>query len=283
MLHSWIQEFVVKDKKMNPVLRKALCSSVLLICSFASLKVAAAEYHFGINAEVSYSESEAEVRHRYGAFLDELGKATGHKFVFSPVYSDRVDQAVATKQYDFLLIHTHAALKAEKNNSYQLVGFTEDRKNNAVFFFVRPDSPIQTMPEIAGSRLGVPGLQSWATATARATLKAAAPTQEPKVVTTRFQDAVPLMVELNIASVGISRSKKLVDDYVSRKKIRVVHTTQPLPLNALIAAPNVPETLISEMRAAIATMAKSKVFEPLSFKGLRYSADESQRQRAFYQ
>jgi hypothetical protein len=69
------------------------CSVVLLICSLASLKVFAAEYHFGINAEVSYSESEAEVRHRYAAFLDELGKATGDRFVFSPVYSDRVEQA----------------------------------------------------------------------------------------------------------------------------------------------------------------------------------------------
>jgi ABC-type phosphate/phosphonate transport system substrate-binding protein len=249
----------------------------------ASLKVFAAEYHFGINAEVSYSESEAEVRHRYAAFLDELGKATGDKFVFSPVYSDRVEQAIAIKQYDFLLIHTHAALKAEKNDNYQVVGFTDDRKNNAVYFFVRPDSPIQTLAEMARSLIGSPGLQSWATATARATLKSAAPSQQPKFVTTRIQEVVPLMVELKTAAVGVSRTKKLVEDYVGRKKLRVVYVTPPLPLNAVIAAPNVPAAQIREMREAIAGMTRSKSFEPLSFKGLRFSEDEGQRLRAFYQ
>lgn len=267
---------------MNPILGKALYGLVSLICSLAGLNATAAEYRFGINAEVSYNESEAEVRHRYGPFLDELGKATGNKFVFSPVYSDRVAQAIATKQFDFLLIHTHLALKAKKSNSYQVVGFTDDRKNNSVYFFVRPDSPIKTLSEIAGSPIGAPGLQSWATATARATLQAAEPTKEPQFVSTRIQDAVPLMVELKRTSVGISRSRKLVDDYVSQKKLRIVHTTPLLPLNAVIASPNVPVALISEMRDAIAAMTQSKAFEPLSFKGLRYSEDESQRLHAFY-
>ena len=268
---------------MDPVFSTALCSFVLLTCSLASVNLAAAEYHFGINAEVSYAESEAEVRHRYGAFLDELGKATGDKFVFSAVYSDRVEQATASKKYDFLMIHTHLALKAEKNHGYQLVGFTDDRKNNTVHFFVRPDSPINTFPQIAGSVIGAPGLQSWATATARATLKTASSAPEPKFVTTRISDAVPLMVELKTASVGVSRSKKLVDAYVSEKKVRVVHTTPQLPLNALIAAPNVPAALVIEIRDAIAAMTQSKAFEPLAFKGLSYSENESQRLRAFYQ
>jgi len=268
---------------VNPILRKAMPGLFLLICGLLGLNVLAAEYHFGVNAEVSYKESEAEVRQRYSAFLDELGKATGHKFVFSPVYSDRVAQAIESEKFDFLLIHTHLALAAEKKQGYQVVGFSDDRKNNAVFFFVRPDSPIHALSDIAAGPLGSPGLQSWATATARATLRAATPAQEPKFVTTRLQDAVPLMVELKTAPVGISRSKKLVDDYVSQKKLRIVHTTPALPLNAVIAAPKIPTALVSEMREAIGAMVRSKAFEPLAFKGLHYSAAESQRLHDFYQ
>ncbi len=259
------------------------CSAVLLVCSLAGVNAAAAEYHFGINAEVSYKESEAEVRQRYAAFLDELGKATGDRFVFSPVYSDRVAQAIATQRFDFLLIHTHLALKAEKNHQYQVVGLTDDRKNNAVFFFVRPDSPIRTLTEAAASPIGSPGLQSWATATASATLKAAAPAQPAKFVTTQIQDAVPLMVDLKRTAVGVSRSKKLVDDYVGQKRLRIVHSTPPMPLNAIIAAPAVPAAKVAQVRDAIAAMVQSKAFEPLSFKGLRYSVAESDLLRTFYQ
>ena len=148
---------------------------------------------------------------------------------------------------------------------------------------MRPDSTIRTLADVEAGPLGSPGLQSWATATARATLRAAAPKQEPVFVTTRFQEAVPLMVQLKTAEVGITRSKKLVDDYVGQKMLRVVHTTPALPLNALIAAPKIPKALISEMRDALGAMTHSKAFEPLGLKGLHYSAEESQRLNDFYQ
>ena len=51
----------------------------------------AAEFRFGVNAAVSYNESEFEVRRRYNDWLTELGKAVGHKLVFVPIYSDRVE------------------------------------------------------------------------------------------------------------------------------------------------------------------------------------------------
>ena len=36
---------------MNPPLRKAVSGLFLLICGLVSVNVAAAEYHFGVNAE----------------------------------------------------------------------------------------------------------------------------------------------------------------------------------------------------------------------------------------
>ncbi len=242
----------------------------------------AAEYRFGINAEVSYKESESEVRQRYAAFLQELGKLTGHQFVFYPVYSDKVDAAVAGKAYDFLLIHTHAALKAEKQQQYQVVGFTDDRKNNQVYFFVTTDSPLKSLADVGSVRMGVPGMQSWATATAQGELKAGGVTAKPMLVSTRYQDAVPVMLELHTASVGVTRSKKLVDDQVARKTVRVLHVTPAMPLNALIAAPAVPAATFDAVRDAIAAMTKSKVFDALAFKGLTYSAEQSKALHDFY-
>lgn len=243
----------------------------------------AAEYRFGINAEVSYKESEAEVRQRYAPFLQELGKLTGHQFAFYPVYSDKVEAALASKDYDFLLIHTHAALKAERAHQFQLVGFTDDRKNNQVYFFVKPDSALKSLADVRSVRMGVPGLQSWATATALGALKAGGVSAKPTLVSTRYQDAVPVMLELHTAAVGITRSKKLVDDQVAKKALRVLHVTSEMPLNALIAAPAVPVATVDAVRGAIAAMAKSRAFDALAFKGLSYSAEQSKALHDFYQ
>lgn len=95
---------------MQAVLRNLIFGFAFLLPVLSGFNAAATEYHFGVNAEVSYKESEAEVAQHYAAFLDELGKATGDKYHFGAVYSDRVDQAVKSKKYDFLLIHTHLAL-----------------------------------------------------------------------------------------------------------------------------------------------------------------------------
>jgi len=262
-------------------LMSSLCL-VLLGCSLLVSVAGATEFRFGINAEVSYKESEAEVKRRYEPLLDELGRVSGHKFVFFPVYSDRVDQAVASKQYDLLLIHTHLALKASREHKFQVLGFTDDRKNNQVYFFVRPDSAIKTLANLGSCPIGVPGLQSWATATANSSLKGAA-IAIPKLESTSYQDAVPIMLEVHKACVGITRSKSLVDQYVAQKKLRVLHVTPPQPLNALIASSTVPAAVVEEIRSALTGMAQSKAFDSMAFKGVYYSADEHRRVIDFYQ
>jgi len=264
--------------------RAGLMSSLslaLLVCSLLVSAASAAEIRFGINAEVSYKESEAEVKRRYGPFLDELGRVSGHKFVFFPVYSDRVEQAVAGQKYDLLLIHTHLALKAVREHKFQVLGFTDDRKNNQVYFFVRPDSAIKTLAGIGSCAMGVPGMQSWATATARSTLKGAA-IAIPRLESTRYQEAVPFMLDLNKACVGITRSKSLVDDFVTQKKVRVLHVTPPQPLNALIASATVPAAVVEDIRSALAGMAQSKAFDSMAFKSLHFSADEQRSLSDFY-
>lgn len=255
---------------------------VLLAAGSAPWLAQAADYRFGINAEVSYNESEAEVRRRYSEFLEDLGKATGNRFVFSPVYSDRVDQTILGKQVDFLLIHTHLALKAEDRHQYQMVGFTDDRKNDTVHFMVRPDSPIKSLKQIGADPISSPGRQSWATATARAALRAATPGQEPNFKVTRLSDAVPIAVDLRMAAAGITRSQKLADESVAGNKALVIYTTPRMPVNAVIAAPGVPAATVAAVRTAISAMTGSKSFDHLGFKGLRYSDEEAKRLRAFY-
>jgi len=258
--------------------------SCLLCClMLAGAPAVAAEFQVGINAEVSYRESPAEVRQRFQPVLDELGKLSGHKFEFHPVYSDKVKEAIASQKFDFLLIHTHEALKAEKIFQYQIVGFTDDKKDNTVYFFVDVDNPAQTLKDVAGKKMGTPDAGNWASTTAMAALKEAGITPGKTFARTRYADAVPFLVDLHSAEVGISRNKSVVDKFVAEKKIKVVHQTPALPMNAVIATPKIPASVVKRVREAFDELRNSNSFHELAFKGLRYSPEESQTLHTFYQ
>ena len=253
-----------------------------LLASMVSRTASAKPVVFGINAEVSYRETEADVRHRYGPFLDHVSQVSGTRVQFKPVYSDQVTRVLTDDQCDLMLLHTHAALQAERDRGWQLVGVTEDRGNDVVHFFVRPDSQIQDHREIPSHPVGSPGMQSWAVATARSMMRQWAPGTKPTFVTTKLQDAVPLMVELKRTPVGISRSKKLVADYVRQQRLRVVYSTKAMPLNAIIASPDLAPDLIEKLRNFLGTERNPEVFEDLGFTGIRYSDTEARRLRTFY-
>lgn len=260
---------------------KTLAWAALWLCMPLS-SAQAAEFRFGVNAAVSYNESEFEVRRRYNDWLTELGKAVGHKLVFVPIYSDRVEEALDSKRADFLLIHTHFGLRAQQQYQYQLLGFSEDRANDRVHFFVTPGSPIKSLTDIGAQSISSPGNQTWATVTARATLRSVMEAVEPDFRPLRLSDAVVIATEMRQAKAGISRSQKLIDEHVKTGRIRVVHSTERLPLYALVAGPQVPPELASVLRATLDQLSNSRAMQTLPFKAFRYTPEEVQRLSAFY-
>lgn len=260
---------------------QTLAWGALLLCSLLTT-VRAAEFRFGVNAAVSYNESEFEVRRRYNDWLTELGKAIGHKLVFVPIYSDRVEEALANKQADFLLIHTHMGFRAEQRYQYKTLGFSDDRANDVVHFFVTPDSPIKSLSDIGTQSISSPGKQSWATATARAALRTATRTVEPEFNALRLSDAVVIATEVHQTKAGISRSQKLVDDHIKTGRIRVIHSTERLPLYTLVAGPQVPQEAASALRSALDQLSNSRTMQALPFKAFRYTPEEARRLSEFY-
>ncbi len=268
----------------HSVLRRRLLkgSAGLMAVAAYGHATAAAELRIGINAGVSFSETEEQLRRRYVEMLDALSLAIGRRLAFDVVYSDRVTQAVDGAAHDLLLIHTHAALKAERQSGYQVLGFSDDRRDNTVHFFVRPDSPITSLAEVARGDIGVPSPQSWATATARAALRLQAPGRDPLLRPTRHQEVVPLMVELRAVPAGVSRSKALVDLGVAQQRLRVVHSTAPMPLYALMAAPRLAPGLAERLRLALSQPTDPRTFDGTPFKGLGFAPDEAARLRRFF-
>lgn len=252
----------------------------LLACAGRPAR-AAEGLRLGINAGVSFAETEDQQRRRYAPLLDTLGRAVGQRLDFGAVYSDRVARAVQSGDHDLLLVHTHAALAAERDANWRVLAFSEDRKDNTVQFFVHPDSTIRDLAGLAGVEIGAPGSQSWATATARSVLRTLAPGREPRFRVTRLQDVVPFMVHLRTVPAGVCRSNAVVAESVGAGRVRVVHVAPPQPLYALVAAPGLPEPLVERIAQQLPQL-PAAVFDGTPLKGLGGGAATAQRMRSFY-
>lgn len=237
----------------------------------------------GINAGVSFAESEDQQRARYKPLLDALGRTLGLRLEFAAVYSDRVARALADDSLDLLLVHTHAALKAQRDTGHAVVALSEDRKDDSAIFFVHPESRLTHLRQLASVPIGVPGLQSWATATARATLRSVAPGREPAFKPTRLQEVVPYMVALRSVPAGACRSRAVVDEAVAKGQVRVLHVTEPLPLYALVASPRVPATVVEALGTALDVASDAGLpFEGTPLRGLRQRPEQAARLAGFF-
>lgn len=258
--------------------------SIAIFAACFQTPALAQDYRFAFNAGVSFKESQEDTRRRYSALLDALNRVSKQKFTFVSLYSDKVNEAVKENAYEFMLIHTHAAIKAEKEAGYSIVGLTDDRGDNSVHFLVANDSPARYLKDISAALIAAPGAQSWATATGRAYLRDEAQQSEPKFLTARYQDSIPIMIEVKAVPAGLTRSKKLADEFVQSGKGRVIYSTNPLPLYAVVARPDVPDQVLDNVRRAFTEIGESqtKVYSSAPFKGIRYSPDELKRLRVIY-
>lgn len=235
----------------------------------------------GVNAGVSFAETEDDQRRRYAGLVDSLGRGAGQRIEFGAVYSDRVTRALASGEFHLLLVHTHAALKAERDAGWRVLAFSDDRRDNRVLFFVRPDDPARRLTDLAGRDIGSPGAQSWASATARSLLHHAAPARPARWHATRLQDVVPFMVQLRTVDGGICRSQRVVDDNVAAGRIRVVHRSEALPLYALIASPHLGGERCDRLCDQAARL-PSAAFDGTPMRALAYSDAVAARLRGFF-
>ena len=235
----------------------------------------------GINAGVSFKETEDQQRQRYAGLLDALGRASGQRLAFSAVYSDRVSEALAASEHDFLIIHTHMALHAEQRAGWRVLAFSDDRQDDAVQFFVRPDSPLRSLAQVARQEVGMPGRQSWATACALAALRTEAGVADPRVRITRLQEVVPYMVSLRAVDVGACRSSAVVAQAVAAGQVRVVHRTPSRPLYALIAAPDIAGAQAERLQAQVQAL-EADTYEGLPFRRLHAAASQASELRRFF-
>ena len=198
---------------------------------------------FGINEGVTYRISASEVRERFREIADDLTKVLKR-----PVHIEYMDEYVQmgkdleALRYDLAYVHpAHYAIRAIDKAHYRLVAVTKGYTDYRASFLVRGDSNYASLADPRIQQVGMPDADSITAWIVRATLQDAlgAKAKTLRLRYTRYQDAVPFMVDYGFAEVGATAASAVIKEYID-KGGKVLVRSKPVPIKELIASPRLP-------------------------------------------
>ncbi len=227
---------------------------------------------FAVNEGVTYRVPNEEIRGRYAAIASDLAKILGQPVTVEPVGQyPALRQGLADRAYDLAIVHpAHLSIVALKNG-WQLVAVSKGFENYSANFLVRADSPLKSLAELNGRKLGAPDEDSITSWMARATMRDALGGPDKVAITyTRYQDAVPFMVEHTFTQAGATASSAVIKEWQA-KGGKVLGKSKPVPIKHVIASSRItPEQLkaLREYFIALDTTEEGrKKLEPIKIKG----------------
>jgi ABC-type phosphate/phosphonate transport system substrate-binding protein len=247
--------------------RAVLAVALLAVAPWAQALV------FAVNEGVSYRVPLDEVRGRYAAIAADLAKLLKQPVTIEPVgdYAS-LRKGLAAKNYDLAMVHpAHVSIQAIKESGYRLVVVTKGFQKYTASFLVKADSPLKSLSELKGLKLGAPDEDSITAWMVRATLRDAKLDPKAMAITyTRYQDAVPFFVDNGLTTAGATASNSLVKAWQA-KGGRVLAQSRPVPIKHIIASPNLPAEQVEKVRDYLLGLDGSdegkKKLEPTKYAG----------------
>jgi phosphonate transport system substrate-binding protein len=220
--------------KMNPIYKRWSVALVLAIAPALSQALV-----FAVNEGVTYRVPDDEIRAKYAAIAADLAKILHQPVTIEPVAAyPRLRQGLTDKAYDLALVHpAHLSIVAMKNSGYRLVAVTKGFLDYRANFLVKAGSPLKTLADLSGSRIGAPDEDSITAWLIRASIRdALGDAKRVNYVYTRYQDAVPFFVENNLTLCGATAAGAVIKDWKA-KGGRVLAQSKPVPIKHIIASP----------------------------------------------
>lgn len=220
----------------------------------ATLLLAAAPWAqaltFAVNEGVTYRVPLEEVRGRYAAIAADLGKILKQPVTIEPIGDyNQLRRGLQAKTYDLAMIHpAHVSIQAIKGSGYHLVAVTKGYQKYTASFLVAADSPLTSLAELKGRKLGAPDEDSITSWMVRATLRDAK--LEPAqihITYTRYQDAVPFFVENRLTDSGATAANALVKAWQA-KGGKILAQSKAVPIKHILASPNLSAADVEKVR-----------------------------------
>ena len=252
------------------------------------------ELVFGVTEGVTYQATPKEIRDKFTPLAEYLGKAAGRRvrIVLVPAYND-VRAGMAKQEYDLVFIHpAHVAMAEIKAGRYKAVAWTSGFTDYTVSLMVNAGAPMKSLDDLKGQTLVTPDPDSITAMMVRAMLRTSklpATSAKPdgqnarelaasvRVISTRYQDAVPFYIENGFAQAGATAAKSVVKAWTD-KGGKVLVQSRPVPIKQVLVSSAMPADEQERIRAALLGMAQGKpgkeALDAIGYKGFVATSPE---------
>ncbi len=192
---------------------------------------------FAVNEGVTYRVNPGATMERFKELSEDLSKLLKRPVKVQPV-SDYKELAagLAEQRYEMAYVHpAHHSIRAMSKSGYSLIALTKGFTEYRASFLVRSDSPLKTLADLKGQKVGSPDEDSITSVIMRATMRDAVGAQIPETTYVKLQDAVPFMVEHGMVASGVTASKAVAKDWQD-KGGKILGVSKPVPIKHMIAS-----------------------------------------------
>ncbi|MBC7609277.1 MAG: PhnD/SsuA/transferrin family substrate-binding protein [Polaromonas sp.] len=208
-----------------------------------AVPAACAAMVLAINEGATYRVTDAEVQQKYKLMAEDLGKLLGQKITVVSVSDYKtMAEGLSAARYDLAYVHpAHVALKGLAVDGYKLVALTKGFTDYRAHFLVRADSAAKNVADLKGKKLGVPSPDSVTSVLTRATVNDSFKDGANGIayVSTRYQDAIPFMVEHGLVDVGVTGSDAVAKAWTGAGG-KVAFSSKSVPVKLMLASKNIP-------------------------------------------
>lgn len=243
----------------------------LILAAFCGL--AQAGVVLAVNEGDTYRVPNEEIRARYAAIAADLSKLPKQPVQVEPVADyPSPRKGLADKAYDLALVHpAHLSIEAIKKSDYKLLVVTKGFQGYKANFLVAADSPLKSLADLKGRKLGAPDEDSITSWMVRATIRdQVGDAKQVSYVHTRYQDAVPFFVDNSLTPAGAAASSAVLKAWQA-KGGKVLATSKAVPIKHVIASPKLsaePAQAVREYLLGLDTTEDGKKkLEPTKWKG----------------
>lgn len=229
---------------------------------------AAQDLVFAVTEGVTYQATPKEIRDKFAPLADVIAKATGRrvKTVLVPAYND-ARAGLAKQEFDVAFLHpAHVPMAEIKAGRYKSVAWTQGFTEYTASVLTPGSTPLKTMQDLNGRTLVTPDPDSITAVMVRAMFRGekltASAEREPapgtvRVITTRYQDAVPFYIENGFAQAGVTAANSVVKAWTD-KGGKVLVKSRPVPIKQIIVSTKLPADEQQKIRDALLTLRDSK-------------------------
>jgi len=215
---------------------------------------------FAVTEGVTYQATPQEIRDRFAPLAEVLSRTLHRnvRTVIVPSYDD-LRAGLAKQAYDLAFVHpAHVALAEIKAGRYKAAAWTVGFTDYSVALMTKPDHPVKDVADLKGRTIVTPDPDSITAVMVRAMFREQNfGKTDVKVVTTRYQDAVPFYLDHGFAQVGATASKSVVKAWTD-KGGKVVTQSRGVPIKQVIVSTKLAPAEQDRIREELIALSDSK-------------------------